>query len=198
MAESSLSQFSNDTKLEGAADTRDGCTVILMDLHRLEKWADKHLMMFNKKCKVLYLGRNNPRHQHVLGATQLQCSLAEKDVGVLVNTRLNMSQQHALTERNANSNLGCTMHSIARKLMEVILHLCSALVMPHLEYCFQLWAPQYKRDVELRERVRERAMTIGKGLEHLSYGKRLTELGLFSLQKSRHGGITESQNHGVV
>ena len=45
-------------------------------------WADGNLVKFNKeKCKVLRLGRNNPLHQYMLGATQLESSLAEKDLG---------------------------------------------------------------------------------------------------------------------
>ncbi|KAK4806812.1 hypothetical protein QYF61_005608, partial [Mycteria americana] len=42
----------------------------------------KSLMKFNKeKGKVLHLGKNNPTHQYMLGATQLESSLAEKDLG---------------------------------------------------------------------------------------------------------------------
>ncbi|KAM9627508.1 uncharacterized protein ACIBXB_017354 isoform 1-T6 [Morphnus guianensis] len=121
---------------------------------RLEKWADKHALQFKKgKRIVLHLERNNLMYQYVLGNDWLESSLAEKDLGVLVDTKLNMSQQRALAAKRVNGILGCIRRSVASRSTEVILPLYSALVRPHLECCVQFWAPQYKRDMDTLQRA---------------------------------------------
>ncbi|GAB0182590.1 mitochondrial enolase superfamily member 1 [Grus japonensis] len=81
-----LSKFADVTRLGGVADTPDGYAAIQGDHNRLKKWADMNFMEFNKgKCKVLHLGKNNPRQQYLLGTNQLESSFAEKALGVLVD-----------------------------------------------------------------------------------------------------------------
>ncbi|KAJ7417295.1 rna-directed dna polymerase from mobile element jockey-like [Willisornis vidua] len=94
------SKFTDDTKLGGVVNSPEGCAALQKDINRLERWAENCLKFNNGKCRVLHLGKN-PMHQHRLGDDLMESSSTEKDLGILVDNKLSMSQQCAFVP-NAN------------------------------------------------------------------------------------------------
>lgn len=92
-----------------------------------------------------------------------------------MDTSLNVSQQNNLATRKDKGILGCMRRSVANRSMEMIFPLSSALVGPHSECWVQFWALQYKRDTDLLDKVKEQAIKVIKGWEHIFCEKKLRE-----------------------
>ena len=122
------------SKFEMTPDTDDntkGKVAIQRDVDRLENWAHMNLTRFRK---VLCLSCINPSCVYRLKEGSPRGSPAVRNLGVLMDEKLDMSQQCALGAQKANCILGCIQREVASQMRKEIVPFYSALLRPHLEY----------------------------------------------------------------
>ncbi|KAJ7399912.1 hypothetical protein BTVI_109997 [Pitangus sulphuratus] len=153
-------QLANEMEHKNGVDLLEGRKALRRVLGRAE----------SKCMRVPNLGHNNPTQCYRLWIEWLEMAL-----GVLVNSHLNMSQQCAWVARKVSGILMCVSNSETSRMWH----------WRELEFCVQFWAPDWKKDIEVLDRVQRRAAELVKSLEHTSDEERLMELRLFSLKKRR-------------
>ncbi|KAJ7397582.1 hypothetical protein BTVI_133994 [Pitangus sulphuratus] len=154
-------------------------------LNKLKKWANGNFLRFNKvKSKAMHLSWGNAWYRYRLMEEQIDSS-PEENLGMMVDERLDVTQQRVFASQKGSHVLGYFESSMGSRLREGTLPLYSALVRPHLECCNKVWGPQHRTDLDLFEWVQRRATKTVRGLEHLSCEEGLRELELFCLEKRR-------------
>ncbi|RMC06672.1 hypothetical protein DUI87_16111 [Hirundo rustica rustica] len=134
-----------------ASDALEGRDAIQRDLDSLETWNQVNLTKYKAKCKVPLLGKGNPKFKHRLGREWIESSSQEKDLGMLVDDKLNGTHQQTHVVPKAKRVLGCTKSSAASRVREVSLPLFPALMRPQQQCCIQLWGPQHRKDTDMLE-----------------------------------------------
>uniref|UniRef100_A0A8C5M1E9 Reverse transcriptase domain-containing protein n=1 Tax=Leptobrachium leishanense TaxID=445787 RepID=A0A8C5M1E9_9ANUR len=181
--------FADDTKICNRVDVPGGISQMTNDLGKLKKWSELWQLSFNvDKCKIMHLGRKNPRAEYRICDTVLTSTSEERDLGVIISEDLRVSSQCNRAAGNASRMLGCVGRGISSRKREVLMPRYRALVRPHLEYCVQYWRPYLQKDIDILERVQRRATKMVYGLKEKSYQERLNDLNMYSLEKRRDRG----------
>jgi len=155
----------------------------------LVKWSEKWQMLFNQdKCKCLHIGQANSKQDYKIHSVVLNTTTNEKDIGVVMQADMKVSEQCGIAARKGNQLLGMIRRNITYRDKQLMIPLYKAIVRPHLEYCIQAWRPYLRKDIDKLERVQRRATRMIPELQKLCYEDRLQRCKLTTLETRRARG----------
>ena len=114
------------------------------DIDNLCKLAKDWAMEFNDnedKCKIMHLGRNNPRHKYFMNGVELSVTEEERDLGIWTESSLKPGLQCSKAASSANRILGLILKSFHYRTKQTLFPLYKTLIRPKLEFGAAAWSP---------------------------------------------------------
>lgn len=188
--------YADDIKLYASYSTLNHNEVQLALKHsveRLTEWAALWSLPVNlNKCFVLHLGGGLPWRCSING-TEFACVPSVKDLGILLSSDLKFSAHIDRVVNKAFAALFLILRNVLCNDHRILVRLYKAYVLPHLEYCSQVWSPWLKKDICKLEKVQQTFTRIlflrsFPKTEYKSiprYEERLKMFGLTSLRQRR-------------
>ena len=120
-----LNKFADDTKLGNKACNQQDIDALQKCLNDLVEWSELWGMQFNvSKCKVMHVGKHNPKAIYTMNGVPLTETTAERDIGVKVHSSLRPSVQCKEAGQRANAVLGQVTRSFSYRDKK---NICSAI-----------------------------------------------------------------------
>ena len=183
-----VSSFADDTRVSKLVNDEEDHHHMQQDLGSIYIWADENNMSFNPdKFEILSYGP--PKINPVPYLTQTGSHIKEvdvvKDLGVQMQNTGKFTQHMSDAIKRGSNLAGWILRVFRTRDRLAMVTLFRSLVIPHLEYCCQLWSPHLMGDIQKLEAVQRSFTARISGIGHLSYWERLTSLKLYSLERRR-------------
>ena len=146
------------------------------NLDQVVKWSRKWLINLNiSKCKVTTINRKQDVGvSYNIAANgesfQLERVDNEKDLGFLIDSRLNFENHINKTVKKANKIVGVFKRNFYDLNVKTFVLLYKSMIRSHLEYAQTVWSPYKQKHIEALEAVQRRATKILPCMKKLSYG----------------------------
>ena len=190
VSHASASSFADDTRILGAITGPEDVNAMQSDLDIIYQWSVLNNAQFNPdKFECLRYGRNDAiKHSSAYKSnlgTEILAKQTVKDLGVNMSSSAEFSDHIAKVTMSASMKAGWVLRTFQTRSAAPMLTLWKSMVLPHLDYCCQLWNPWKVGDIQKVENVQVSFVKRISGMSHLNYWEQLSALKLYSLQRRR-------------
>ena len=181
--------FADDTKIVSKIKTHQDVNNAQQDLNTIYAWEDENNMKFNpdKFQHISYslIKNSEPRIYKNSSQTDIAPTNSVKDLGVTLSSDLSFQQHIQNTVGKCNNLISWILRTFRTRDSLPLLTLYKSLVIPHLDYCSQLWCPYKVQEIAQLEQVQRSFTSKISDTYNLSYLDRLKKLNLYSLERRR-------------
>ena len=182
-------KFADDTKAAKIIESEEDGRQMQAIVDSMAAWAEKWGMAFNgTKCKVLHVGRTNPRCKYYLNGKEIEAVKDEKDLGIYIEDSLKPAKQCAAAAKAANFALGQLQRSFHYRKKAHLVPLYKTFVRPRLEHAVAAWSPWLESDIKSLEKIQERLIKMVSDVRGNTYEEKLKDAGLTTLKERRERG----------
>ena len=156
VAHSFLSSFADDTRIGRGVKSAQDAALLQEDLLQVYDWAAANNMDFNtSKFDLLRYGNDTDLKCSTSYLSNLDTKILEKqhvkDLGIIMSNNADFKEHIVKVSETVRDLSAWILRSFKSRSPTVMLQLWKSIVIPHLDYCSQLWNPHYVASIQQLE-----------------------------------------------
>ena len=185
----SIKVYVDDTKLTKSVKTESDVENLQDDLEELYLWASENNMKFNgSKFQLMRYGTNENIKEDTIYFTEdmsevIDQSESVKDLGVIMNNKANFNDQVQKALKKARQKMGWILRTFNSRNKWFMRQMFKSLVIPHIDYCSQLWMPVDGAGIHSLEKLQFDFFKKIPELRGLNYWEGLKSMKMLSMQR---------------
>ena len=168
-----ISLYADDAKFYSSVVDAESLKNIQEDIDRITKWCKEWRLKLNiqKCCYIHYTPKNSKKifqPHYTMNGEVLRKEAIIKDLGILITEDLKFHTHIDKIAKNANREINRIRRTFISRSPNFLRDLYIMYVRPKIEYCIELWNPEYKLDQDKLEKVQNkmtRLLKFGKIME---------------------------------
>ena len=181
--------YVDDTKVKKAIANVEDVEILQADLDKLYDWAKSNNMVFNgKKFQIVRYGPNEDMKMDTIYFTDETNEVIEqfetlRDLGVIISETATFDAHIEHVSKKVRQKIGWVLRTFYCRQTQFMKTIFKSLILPHIDYCSQLWMPLKATGIQEIEKLQKYFMNRIPEIKGLNYWDQLIQMKMLSLQR---------------